>query len=211
MPYLNVPNASLHLRSKLRLQFNISKEDILNSAKTFPYPFLLKHNRGGKGTGIHLFCSFASLNIFLKSPEFSDSPDGITLIQEYIESEEPYVYRLEFIGKKFFYAVQMDTRGGFELCPADACSLKDNFCPIQSEKKFTILKDFPHKDIIASYEKFLIQHNIDVAGIECVIDKQGHIYTYDINTNTNYNQTAEQSAGHKSAYTQLADFISESY
>jgi hypothetical protein len=186
-----------------------SKEDILSSAKTFPYPFLLKHNRGGKGTGVHLFRSFETLEAFLHSAEFSESPDGITLIQQYIESEEPCIYRLEFIGKKFFYAVQIDTRGGFELCPADACSLKDHFCPIQSEKKFQILSSFPHKEIIALYEEFLRCHNIDVAGIECVIDKKGQIYTYDVNANTNYNQAAEERAGHKSAYTQLAEFIAE--
>lgn len=187
-----------------------SKEDILKAAQTFSYPFMLKHNRGGKGAGVHLFRSFASLKTFLSSKEFFDSPDGITLIQQHIESEEPYVYRLEFIGKKFFYALQMDTRGGFELCPADACSLQEQFCPLQTQKKFTIVSDFPHKDIIASYEDFLIRYDIDVAGIECVIDKQGRIYTYDVNTNTNYNQAAEENAGITSAYTKLADFISES-
>ncbi len=186
-----------------------SKEDILKEAKTFSYPLLIKHNRGGKGTGVHLFRSFDTLETFLNSEEFSESPDGITLIQEYIEAEEPYIYRLEFIGKKFFYAVQINTQGGFELCPADACSLENQFCPIQSEKKFQILSSFPHKEIIDLYEEFLRHHNIDVAGIECIIDKKGQIYTYDVNTNTNYNQAAEERSGHKSAYTQLAEFVAE--
>ena len=40
-----------------------------------------------------------------------------------------------------------------------------------------------------------------------VIDKDGQIYTYDININTNYNQVAEQRESCKSAYTQLAEFL----
>lgn len=185
-----------------------SKKDIWDIAQTFPSSFLLKHNRGGKGTGVHLFHSLEALEFFLQSTSFLDSPDGITLIQEYIQSETPYVYRLEFIGKKLFYTLQMDTSAGFDLCPADACSLKEKFCPIQSQEKFSILNTFPHKNLIKAYENFLHKHNIEVAGIECVIDKQGNIYTYDINTNTNYNQAAEQKASHKSAYVQLAEYLS---
>lgn len=172
-----------------------SKQDILQAAKLFSSPFLLKHNRGGKGFGVQFFASYQQLNSFLDSTLFIDSPDGITLIQEYITSPKPYVYRLEFIGKKFFYALQMDSSGRFELCPADSCSLKDTFCPITSQEKFTVLPDFPHPELIAAYENFLIIHNIDVAGIECVFDQKGTPYTYDINTNTNYNEAAEKKGG----------------
>lgn len=184
-----------------------SKADILFHASSLNYPFLLKHNRGGKGTGVHLFRSYEKLKFFIESDAFTESPDGITLIQKYIEPEEPYVYRLEFIGKKFFYALKMDTRAGFELCPADACSIKEAFCPTQSQAKFTVIREFPHKDLITSYQNFLHAHDIDVAGIECIIDRNGQIYTYDINTNTNYNQAAEQREAGKSAYTQLAEFL----
>ncbi len=41
----------------------------------------------------------------------------------------------------------------------------------------------------------LVANNIHVAGIEHIVDEQGTIYTYDINTNTNYNPRAEGRAG----------------
>ena len=34
-------------------------------------------------------------------------------------------------------------------------------------------------------------NGIEIAGIEYIVDKNGIIYTYDINTNTNYNSQAE--------------------
>ena len=40
--------------------------------------------------------------------------------------------------------------------------------------------------------KFVLNNNnIDIAGIEFLEDEEGKLYTYYINTNTNYNNTAE--------------------
>ena len=49
--------------------------------------------------------------------------------------------------------------------------------------------------MIASYERVMHQHAIDVASFEFITDASGKAYTYDINTNTNYNTRAEQRAG----------------
>lgn len=49
------------------------------------------------------------------------SLDGIALVQEYIRPANGHITRLEFIGGKFYYAVEVDATDGFELCPADAC------------------------------------------------------------------------------------------
>ena len=35
------------------------------------------------------------------------------------------------------------------------------------------------------------EHDVQIAGIEFIVDKEGVPYTYDINTNTNYNRAAE--------------------
>lgn len=89
-----------------------------------------------------------------------ESPtDGITLIQQYIEAPEPYITRCEFVGGQFVYAVKVDTSEGFELCPADACSIDDAFCPVGESKKeapakFEIISDF-HEPIIEQYKEFL--------------------------------------------------------
>ena len=45
--------------------------------------------------------------------------------------------------------------------------------------------------ILQKYQKVLKNNNIEIAGIEFVQDKNKELYTYDINTNTNYNSIAE--------------------
>lgn len=118
------------------------------------------------------------------------------MIQQYIESDEPYITRCEFVGAKFIYAVQVDTSNGFQLCPADACQVGDAFCPVgtSTNPKFEIIKNFENP-IIEKYANFLKSNGIHIAGIEFIVDKQGEIFTYDVNTNTNYNSDAEAVSG----------------
>ena len=49
--------------------------------------------------------------------------------------------------------------------------------------------------MIPSYQRFLADNGIEVAGIEFITDVNGEIYTYDVNTNTNYNSASEAEAG----------------
>src|SRR3546814_8390310 len=44
-------------------------------------------------------------------------------LQEHVATPEPVITRAEFVGGRFLYAVEVDTAGGFELCPADVCSV----------------------------------------------------------------------------------------
>jgi hypothetical protein len=176
----------------------VGKGQILRAAETLnTLPFITKHNRAGKGLGVMLFRSLNELERHLNSAAFEDSVDGIMLLQQYIKSPQPYIVRAEFIGGKYLYSVRVDTSLGFELCPADSCQIGDLFCPVgedpRAQMKFKIVEN-PHKELIATYESFLKTHAIDVAGIEFITDENGIIYTYDINTNTNYNSEAEEKA-----------------
>lgn len=177
----------------------VGKEQIVKAAEQFlGKPFITKHNRAGKGLGVRLFYSLEGLRDYVLGPEFEDSVDGITLIQEYIQAPEPFITRCEFIGGKFLYAVRVDTSEGFELCPADACQIGDLFCPAGEEKtqkpKFQIIEGF-NDPIIHKYEEVLADNKIQIAGIEFIRNQAGEIFTYDINTNTNYNSDAEAAAG----------------
>ncbi len=177
----------------------VGKEHILQAAKRIGSDsFITKHNRAGKGLGVQLFHSTVSLEEYLYGPDFEEPVDGITLIQEYIQAPEPFITRCEFIGGKFVYAVQVDTSEGFELCPADACQIGDLFCPVGEEveekPKFRIVEGFVDP-IIEKYEQFLQENEIQVAGIEFIRNSRGEIFTYDVNTNTNYNADAEKAAG----------------
>jgi hypothetical protein len=174
----------------------VGKEKIIKAAKVFHQPFITKHNRAGKGLGVRLFNETKALDQYVRGPEFEDSVDGITLIQEYIPSPKSIITRCEFVGGKFLYAVKVDTSDGFELCPADACTIDDANCLVGDNpgSKFEIIPDF-NNPIIKKYEQFLQRNDIDFAGIEFIQNEQGDLYTYDVNTNTNYNSDAEAKAG----------------
>lgn len=188
----------------------VGKEQIIQAAKDLDKAsFITKHNRAGKGLGVQLFHSIEALQEYLDGPSFDPSIDGITLIQEYIQAPEPFITRCEFVGGKFVYAVQVDTSEGFELCPADACKIDDLYCPVGEEvtekPKFQIVKDF-QDPILEKYEEFLKQNGIQVAGIEFIYDQDGKIFTYDVNTNTNYNSDAEALAD-KYGMLELAKYL----
>lgn len=57
--------------------------------------------------------------------------------------------------------------------------------------KFRIYEN-PRTELIDKYKQFLKGNSIDVAGIEFIVDAEGTVYTYDVNTNTNYNSDAEE-------------------
>ena len=176
--------------------------------------FITKHNRAGKGLGVRLFHDVQALEDYVRGDEFEDSVDGITLVQEYIRAPEPFITRVEFVGGDFLYAVRVDTSLGFELCPADVCQVGDQFCPVgetpaasaapaaatqagsasAAAPRFRIIEGFRHP-IIDSYGRFLRANGIGIAGIEFITDERGELYTYDVNTNTNYNSAAEDAAG----------------
>jgi hypothetical protein len=180
----------------------VGRKHLITAAKRIGAPFITKHNRAGKGLGVKLFQDVAALEAHVASPAFEDSVDGITLIQEYIRAPEPYITRVEFIGGEFVYAVRVDTSLGFELCPADVCQVGDAFCPVgeqpapvASAPRFRIVKNFQNDALIEKYRRLLADHGVGIAGIEHIVDAKGDLYTYDINTNTNYNPAAEAEAG----------------
>lgn len=186
------------------------KQNILKAAEAFAgQPFITKHNRAGKGLGVQLFHSIEALKSYVEGPSFEEPVDGITLIQEYIQSPESYITRCEFVGGRFVYAVRVDTSEGFELCPADACQIGDLFCPVGEEveekPKFQIIDEF-EDETLEKYKEVLARNDIQVAGIEFIRNAEGDIFTYDINTNTNYNSDAEAKAG-KYGMLELAAFL----
>ena len=100
----------------------VGRSALLEAAARFAgQRFITKHNRAGKGLGVRLFDDLAAFARHLDSAAFEPSVDGVTLIQQYVEAPEPFITRVEFIGRKLLYAVRVDTSAGFELCPADVC------------------------------------------------------------------------------------------
>lgn len=149
--------------------------------------FILKPNRGGKGLGVRPFADADALAAYLVSPEFEEPLDGIHLLQEHVATPEPVITRAEFVGGRFLYAVEVDTTGGFELCPADVCSV-----PGAARPAFKVIESIDAK-LRARLERFLNIAGIEIAGIEFATGRRGPL-VYDVNTNTNYNAQAEAAA-----------------
>ncbi len=192
-----------------------NKESILKSANIFRKPFITKHNRGGKGLGVKLFDNKKELDSHVSCKDFEPSIDGITLLQEYIDARPKVIIRAEFVNSKFLYAVEVDASEGFELCPAcpeDQIDVPEtqffgDYCPTIGNK-FRIIKNYKRNKLIENYEKFIKKNGIEIAGIEYITDKNGTIYTYDINTNTNYNAQAEKKSEIKGMKS-IANFLKE--
>ena len=163
--------------------------DLPAAARKLPVPFISKHNQGGKGLGVRLFASHDEFSAYTESPDYQAPVDGITLLQEYLPAAQPFITRVEIVGGAYVYAITADTaRGGFELCPADACAVDAG-----PPSLFALREGFDHP-IIDRYLSFARQHGIEVAGFEFIETADGRMVTYDVNTTTNYNADIEAAA-----------------
>ena len=183
----------------------IGSTHLLEVARRFTSPFVIKHNQGGKGLSVARFDSAAELEAFLAGGGFDEPQDGITLVQEYVEPAEPFITRVEIVGGEFVYAIRADTaRGGFQLCPADACAIDPttgklvappgaSIAPEPGDQLFSLRPGFEHP-IIDRYLAFTREYGIEIAGIEFIEAADGRLVTYDVNTNTNYNAAVESVA-----------------
>lgn len=162
----------------------------LDAARDMDTPFITKHNRGGKGLGVQLFNSHAELATAIEQGAVEPSPDGVMLLQQYIQSAEPFITRCEFVDGELVYAITSDTSEGFQLCPAEACRTEpaNNEAP---DSLFALRTDVPAA-LISKYKTFLKREQIDVAGIEFIEDAEGRCWTYDVNGTSNYSPDVEQ-------------------
>ena len=67
-------------------------------ARELPVPFITKHNQGGKGLGVRRFDRHEDFDAYVAGSDFEPAVDGITLLQEYFFSAEPFITRAEFVG-----------------------------------------------------------------------------------------------------------------
>jgi glutathione synthase/RimK-type ligase-like ATP-grasp enzyme len=185
------------------------KGELVSAAGKLPAPFITKHNQGGKGLGVRRFESVEAFAAYLDSPDCAAPVDGITLLQEYVPPAEPYITRVEVVGGEFMYAITADiARGGFELCPADACALDagPQADDAATPSLFALRAGFDDHPIVGRYLDFAHRHGIEIAGFEFIETADGRLVTYDVNTTTNYNAEVEAAAP-RSAARRVARFL----
>ena len=189
---------------------------IIEAAKILKFPIIIKHNRAGMGLGVKLFHNIRELKDYIYGDYFENSVDGITLIQNYIFSPDSSIIRVEFVDKKFLYAVKVNTENGFELCPADECKFDDFDRKIKetlgsnSKSKFEIVENFLSFSfsnyVIMKMQELMQNVGIDIASFELILDENNDVFVYDINVNTNYNANAERNTPHSGTLS-VADYL----
>ena len=187
-----------HGLSHPRTVFSSDLKELTAAAKFLPFPVLVKHNCSGKGLGIRKFDTSELLAEYFRSDEVELSPDGILLVQEYIEPEDNYITRVEIIDGQLVYAFKSSCDQGFELCPADACRTGDgsgkSVAPDSNQSLFEYIEGFEHP-LVEKYISMTMAVGYDMAGIEFIKSTSGSVYTYDINGTTNYSRDVERQSG----------------
>jgi hypothetical protein len=167
--------------------------EVLAAARLIGGRVVVKPNRGGKGLGVARYDSLDELEAAL--PGIGPPVDGVLLVQEYVEPARPRITRAEVVGGALVYAITADTgRGGFQLCPADACAVDGT-----PDSLFALRAEPVPPTLASAYEAFAKQHGLEVAGFEFLEAADGRVVTYDVNTNTNYNPEVEAVAPRSAA------------
>jgi len=195
----------------------VGTERLVAAAREFPAPFVTKHAQGGKGLGVARFDSHAELADVVAAGGLEEPVDGVWLLQEYVRPADDSITRCEFVGGEFLYAVRADTaKGGFQLCPADACALDPvtgrpvmppgaTVAQEPGDQIFSLREGFA-SPVLGAYAEFLRRWHIEIAGVELIETAEGRVVTYDVNTNTNYN-AAVDAAAPRSGPREIARFL----
>ena len=134
--------------------------EVLAAARRLGTPVVVKPNRGGKGLGVARFDSADELAAALPGME-PPVERGCCWCRSTSSRRCPRITRAELVGGEVVYALTADTgRGGFQLCPADACAVDGT-----PDSLFALRPD-PPAALLAAYEWFARRHGIEVAGFE---------------------------------------------
>ncbi len=213
----------LLLLSKLGLAFPKSivvnhSSQILEAAKTLQFPIAVKPNIGGSGAGIIRFNTLSSLEEAVENNAIDLGIDQTALVQEFIPARGGHINRVETLNGKFLYAIKVFTTGeSFNLCPAEICQVPElnegpqaigEVCLTTAPKKGIKVEAFtPPAQVIAAVERIVQEANINVGGIEYIVDdRNGDILYYDINALSNFIADAENVIGFD-PFKNLVDYI----
>ena len=188
------------------------------ASEALRFPVVIKPNVGGSGAGIRLFDTPESLRSAVESGELSLGIDQTALVQEYIPRAEQRIVRVEVLGGRFLYAIRIYSSGEtFDLCPADVClgaegeELVRGACPVDAPKNDLRVEGYvPPDEIVAQVEQITASAGIESSGASStMIDaRDGRLYFYDINANSNFVADAPRVVGFD-PFTRLVDWLEE--
>jgi glutathione synthase/RimK-type ligase-like ATP-grasp enzyme len=163
------------------------------------FPVLVKVNIGGSGRGIEKFDTAVDLASAAAEGRLEMGVDGVALVQEAAPKRGDVVTRLETLGGRFLYAIDVRVEGEtFDLCPADVCVVGS---PV------TITRAEPAPELIAAAERIAEASGLDVGGVEFLIDdRNGEALFFDFNGMSNFVADAPNLLGFD-PHERLVDFL----
>jgi hypothetical protein len=190
-------------------------DQAIAAARELRYPVLVKANVGGSGAGIVRYENETALADAVARGSVSLGIDGTALVQECAPLRGGRITRVETLDGNYLYAINVyPPAGTFDLCPADACQtttgidLVRGACAIDAPKTGLRVEGVtPPASIIAQVERIARAANLDVGGIEYLVDdRDGQHYFYDINALSNFVADAPNVIGFDPFVT-FADFL----
>jgi hypothetical protein len=187
------------------------------ASESLRFPVVVKANIGGSGAGIVRFDSRTALIQAAENGKIDLGIDQTALVQEFIPPRNGHITRVETLGGKYLYAIKVFTTGDtFNLCPADICQttagveLTRAACPLDAPRSGLQVEAFePPREVIRSVERIVQAAQIDVGGVEYVIDdRDGSLLYYDINALSNFVADATRVIGFD-PHARLVDFLEE--
>ncbi len=187
------------------------------AAEGLRFPIVVKANIGGSGAGIVRYDTLSDLENAVETYQVDMGVDGTALVQEFIPARDGHITRVEVLGGKYLYAINVYTPGdSFNLCPADICqttegvSLSRAACPVDAPKNGLRVEGYtPPDEVIANVERIMAAADIKVGGIEYMIDdRDGSLVYYDINALSNFVADAPRVIGFD-PFVKLADYLEQ--
>jgi glutathione synthase/RimK-type ligase-like ATP-grasp enzyme len=158
------------------------RQDLIAAARTLRWPLLVKANIGGSGAGIVRYGGEAELAASIADGTVPESVDSVLLVQDYVPARSGAIVRIETLGGRFLYAIEVESGGdSFDLCPADACLAQ----PGRAAVRMTAVT--PPSGLIEAAERIAQAVGLDLGGVEYLIDdRDGTARFYDINALSNF-------------------------
>lgn len=186
-------------------------DQLRKAAEGLRFPVLVKPNVGGSGALIERFDDRDALQTSAGTLDFG--PDGVALLQEYVEPRDGAIVRIEVLDGRALYAIRIVKRAeDFNLCPADICQVPAASrdlaaCPVDARPRLEVTRYDAPDDVVAQAIALTRAASIDVGGVEYLVSAHdGLPYFYDVNATSNFVADAPRVLGFD-PFPAFADYI----
>ena len=185
------------------------------AAASIGYPVVVKPNIGGSGAGVARYDRAEDLEPAAALGQLDLGLDQTALVQDFVPARDNSITRVEVLGGKFLYAIQIFMTGeSYNLCPGHICQTADGtplargICPADAPKTgLRVQAATPPPEVIETVERIMATAGIEVGGVEFIVDdRDGRRLFYDVNALSNFVADGPRVVGFD-PYARLADYL----